>query len=95
MFVVVLKFTVDKSEVAPLMPAHSAWLQRGFDDGVFALTGSVAPGVGGMIVAHHTTRDALQARPEQDPLIEQHKVSGEISEIAISRADERLAFLKD
>lgn len=93
MFVVFLEFKVDRSEISPLMPAHSQWLQRAFDDGVFALTGSIAPGVGGMILAHHLTRDELQRRLDEDPLIAQDKVSVAISEIKISRADERLQFL--
>lgn len=93
MFVVVLEFKVDRSEIAPLMPAHSQWLQRAFDDGVFALTGSIAPGVGGMILAHHLTREALQQRLDEDPLVAQGKVSVAISEIKISRVDERMEFL--
>lgn len=93
MFVVVLDFKVDRGEIAPLMPAHSAWLQRGFDDGVFVLTGSIAPGVGGMILAHHLTREELQQRLDEDPLIVQGKVSVTISEVKISRVDERMQFL--
>lgn len=95
MFVVVLEFKVDRSEVAPLMPAHSQWLQRGFDDGVFALTGSVAPGVGGMILAHHLTRDELRARLDKDPLVVEGKVSVAITEVKPSRVDERMSFLAE
>lgn len=95
MFVVVLEFKVDRSEIAPLMPVHSQWLQRGFDDGVFALTGSIAPGIGGMILAHHLTRDELRARLDQDPLVSEGKVSVAISEVKPSRVDERMKFLAE
>lgn len=95
MFVVFLSFKVDRAEVAPLMPAHSQWLQKGFEDGVFALTGSVAPGVGGMILAHHLTRDQLQARLDQDPLVVEGKVAVAISEVKPSRVDERMKFLAE
>jgi uncharacterized protein YciI len=93
MFVVVLEFKVDRSEIAPLMPAHSQWLQRAFDDGVFVLTGGIAPGIGGMILAHHLTREELVRRLDEDPLIAQNKVSVAISEVKISRVDERMQFL--
>lgn len=95
MFVVVLQFKVDKAEIAPLMPAHSQWLQRGFDEGVFVLTGGIAPGVGGMILAHQSTREELQRRLDEDPLIAQDKVSVDISEVEISRVDERMKFLAE
>lgn len=93
MFVVSLKFKVDRSEVAALMPAHGQWLQRGFDEGVFVLSGGIAPAVGGMIFAHQLTRDELLRRLDEDPLIIEDKVSVDISEIKISKIDERLRFL--
>ena len=37
MFAVLLKFTGDKSKAARLMEGHNAWIQRGFDDGIFLL----------------------------------------------------------
>ena len=39
MFVISLRFA-DKAKAASLMDGHNAWIQRGFDDGVFLLVGS-------------------------------------------------------
>ncbi|MEQ8356081.1 MAG: hypothetical protein RH942_11135 [Kiloniellaceae bacterium] len=93
MFVVVLKFSGNKSQAGNFMEGHKAWLKRGFDDGVFLLAGSLAPNLGGAIVAHNTSLPQLQHRVNGDPFVAEDVVSAEILEIAPARADERLAFL--
>lgn len=42
MFIVLLKFADQRSRAAEWMQAHKAWLQKGFDDGVFLASGSLA-----------------------------------------------------
>lgn len=93
MFIVTLRFATHKAQAAPLMGAHAEWLQRGFDDGVFVLAGSLVPGLGGAIVAHGGTRAELQQRVERDPFVAQGVVRAEILEIEASKADPRLQFL--
>ena len=92
MFVVLLRFA-DKARAAPLMEGHQAWIQRGFDDGVFLLVGGLQPNLGGGIVAHNTTLADLQSRVSDDPFVAEKVVTAEILEIAPSRADARLSFL--
>ncbi len=92
MFVVLLKFA-DKAKAAEQMEGHKAWLQQGFDDGVFSLAGSLQPGLGGGILAQGTSLEALQARVAADPFVAAGVVIAEILEITPSRTDERLAFL--
>ena len=92
MFVVLLRFA-DKSKAGPLMEGHKAWIKRGFDDGVFLLVGGLQPNLGGGIVAHNTSLDALQSRVSDDPFVAEKVVTAEILEIAPSRADDRLSFL--
>ena len=72
---------------------HKDWLERGFDDGVFLLAGSLQPGLGGGILAHKASLSELQSRVNDDPFVAEDVVSAEILEIAPSRADERLDFL--
>ena len=93
MFVVLLKFSGDKSRASHFMEGHKEWIKRGFDDGVFLLTGSLQPNAGGGIVAHNTTLSDLRSRVNDDPFVAQEIVSAEILELAPSRADERLGFL--
>lgn len=95
MIIVLLKFSTNKDEVSQFMDGHKAWLQRGFDEGVFLLAGSLQPGLGGAIVAHNTSKPELQDRVGEDPFVIENIVSAEFIEIEPSRADERLAFLLD
>ena len=92
MFVVLLKFADHRARAPQFMDAHKAWLQRGFDDGVFLVSGSLDTG-GGAILAHNTSQAELRARVEEDPFVAHGVVSAEVIGIAASRADERLGFL--
>jgi uncharacterized protein YciI len=93
MFVVLLKFAGNKGRAATFMEGHKEWIQRGIDDGVFLLVGSLQPNLGGAILAHDTALSDLQGRVAEDPFVAEDVVSAEILEITPSRADERLAFL--
>lgn len=93
MYVVFLKFADNRDRAGRFMDDHKAWLQRGFDDGVFLLAGSITGGLGGGILAHGTSRDDLEARVAEDPFVIENVVTPEVHEIAASRADDRLAFM--
>ena len=93
MFVILLKFSDNKAEAGAHMDGHNQWLKSGFDDGVFLLAGSIKPGLGGAILAHNSTPDALEARVNDDPFVAQNVVSADIIEIAPAKADQRLEFL--
>lgn len=93
MFVVLLKFSGNKSHASRFMEGHKQWIKRGFDDGVFLLTGTLQPNLGGSILAHNTSLPALRSRVNDDPFVAENVVSVEILEVAPSRVDERLGFL--
>lgn len=93
MFIVLLKFSANKAKASQLMDGHKAWLKRGFDDGVFLLSGPLQPNLGGGILAHSVALPDLQSRVKDDPFVAENVVSVEVLEIAPSRADERLSFL--
>ncbi|MBP6819649.1 MAG: hypothetical protein KBC46_10140 [Ferrovibrio sp.] len=94
MFVVTLKFAANKAAAPRLMEGHNAWIRQGFEDGVFLLTGSMQPALGGAVLAHAISRTEIEARVAADPFVAEQVVSAEILEIAPGRLDERLAFLK-
>ena len=94
MFVVVLRFSSNKSHASRFMQDHNEWIKRGLDDGVFVLVGSLQPNAGGAVVAHNTTLSELQTRISADPFVEHDVVRAEILEIAPSKTDERLTFLQ-
>lgn len=93
MFIVFLRFSAARDQAGRLMQVHKDWLQRGFDDGVFLLAGSIQPQAGGAILAHGVTLDELQERVDRDPFVADDVVRAEIVEVSPSKADERLAFL--
>jgi uncharacterized protein YciI len=92
MFVVLLTFSGNKAKAGQFMDGHREWIKRGFDDGIFLLTGNLQPS-GGAVVAHNTSLTALQSRLADDPFVAEDVVSAEIIEIAPSKTDERLNFL--
>jgi uncharacterized protein YciI len=93
MFIILLKFSANKGRASAFMDGHNEWIRRGFDDGVFLLTGSIQPKLGGGVLAHGTTLAELQERVNDDPFVSEDVVTAEIIEIAPGRTDERLAFL--
>jgi uncharacterized protein YciI len=94
MFIVLLEFSSHRGQANQLLEAHKQWLQRGFDDGVFLLAGSIEPRLGGAILAHATSHADLERRVEADPFVAAQVVSARIIEVTPSKADERLQFLQ-
>jgi uncharacterized protein YciI len=94
MFIVLLKFSSNKGRAGQFMEGHKDWIKRGFDDGVFLLVGNLQPNLGGGIVAHNTSLADLQSRVSGDPFVAEDVVRAEILEIAPSRTDGRLEFLR-
>lgn len=95
MFIVQLEFSTNKAEAPQHMAAHQQWIQRGFDDEVFLLVGSIKPGIGGVLLAHNTTADDLRQHIAADPFVAADVVTAEIIEIAVGQTDDRLKFLTD
>jgi uncharacterized protein YciI len=85
MFIVLLRFSTHRDKAAALMEAHKAWIQTGFDDGHFLMTGSLMPQAGGAILAQGLSHTELEARLAADPFVREGVVSAEIIEIAPSR----------
>lgn len=85
MFIVLLKFSDNKSKAGQFMEGHKAWLKRGFDDGIFLMAGSLKPQLGGGIMAHNISRDALQAFVGDDPFVAHDIVAPEIIEFEPSQ----------
>ncbi len=93
MFIVLLKFSDNKSQAGEFMQGHNLWLKQGFDDGVFLMAGSLQPGLGGAIMANNTSSEDLENRVNQDPFVVENVVRAEILDITPAKAEDRLAFL--
>lgn len=95
MFIVLLKFSGNRSQAGHFVEEHNDWIKQGITDGVFLLVGSVKPNLGGAILAHRTSLADLQRRVNDDPFVANDVVHAEILDIAPSNTDERLAFLHE
>lgn len=93
MFVMLLKFSGNKARAGQFMDGHKAWIQRGIDDGVFLLVGSLQPNQGGGILAYNTTLSDLENRVKDDPFVAEMVVTAEILEITPVKVETRLEFL--
>ncbi|MCF6293446.1 MAG: hypothetical protein L3J04_08645 [Robiginitomaculum sp.] len=93
MFIIFLKFSDNKLQAGQYMDGHKSWLQKGFDDQVFLVSGSLQPNQGGGIIAHNTSLTELQSRVDKDPFVENNIVTAQITEITASKVDQKLAFL--
>ena len=95
MFIVLLKFSGNKTQASQFMEGHKSWLKQGFDDGVFILAGSLQPNMGGSIFAHNISLSDLVARVQEDPFVAEDIVTAEVLEIEPSKTDPRLDFLQN
>lgn len=95
MFIVLLEFSDNRDRAGELLDGHNAWIERGFADGVFLLTGGLQHNRGGGILAHNTALAELEQRVADDPFVANAVVAASIIELAPRRTDDRLAFLDD
>ena len=93
MFIVLLRFAENRGAAAQHMAGHQAWIRQGLEDGVFLLTGSIQPGLGGVVLAHGMDRAEVEQRVAADPFVAERVVEAEIVEVAPGMADKRLDFL--
>lgn len=93
MYLVLLRFSSNHGSAREHLPGHDEWIRRGFDDGVFLMVGGLQPKLGGVVLAHRTSREELEARLRQDPFVAHDVVRAELLELTPARAEPRLAFL--
>jgi len=93
MFIILLKFSKNKSKAGEFMEGHNEWINKGFEEGLFLLVGSLQPNLGGSVIAHNLSLTELEERVKLDPFVAENIVTAEIIEIEPKKSDERLNFL--
>ena len=66
-FVVVLRYLVDKDRVSTTRPAHLEFLKKYYASGQFFASGKQTSNNGGIILAHAADRKSLLSILHQDP----------------------------
>ena len=99
MFIVLLAFSDNIHLAKDFMQGHKNWIKTGIEDDIFLVVGSLKPIIdsegGGAIMAHNTSRQALEERLKQDPFVIENVVSANIVELTPNQTHERLNFLLD
>jgi uncharacterized protein YciI len=89
----VLLRLADESRVPEHLEGHRRWLQQGFDDNVFFLTGGIPQQGGGAIIAAGLSAEELSTRLGEDPFVIHRVVTPEVIELEATMSDPRLEFL--
>jgi uncharacterized protein YciI len=71
MFVITLRYTAGLDQIDAALQAHTEWVDRQYDDGVFVASGAMVPREGGVILAAGLERSELEARLALDPFRQQ------------------------
>lgn len=95
MFVVILTYTRPLEEVDAHLEAHSQYLGRQYQQGVFIASGRQVPRTGGVILARAASREALQQVLEQDPFWAHGLAEYQVIEFSPSMAAQEYASLVD
>lgn len=90
LFVIDLTYVVDLDRIDAQIPGHVRYLDQGYEDGVFLMSGRKNPRTGGIILAQDVSRDAIIARTQQDPFIEMGLASMRVTEFHPSKS--RVSF---
>lgn len=70
MFIIIFKFSENKSKTGEQMEDQNEWIQKGFQDGKFLIVGSLQPNLGGSVVAQNLSLSELKERENLDPLFQ-------------------------
>lgn len=90
LFVFIVTFTKDKSEVEKYMGGHREFLDKALADGLLVMSGGRATKTGGIIIARLGSLDEANAFIGTDPLKVNSVAEYEVHEFAPSRMPDEI-----
>lgn len=93
MFILSLTYVKPQEEADRLMEPHIAWVQQGYDTGMFLASGRKVPRTGGVILARGN-RAAIETFVAHDPFAVHGVADYDIKEVALTRTADGLDGLK-
>lgn len=93
MFILSLTYVKPQAEADRLMEPHMAWVQQGYDSGMFLASGRKVPRTGGVILASGERAD-IEAFVADDPFAVHGVADYDITEVALTRTAVGLEGLK-
>ncbi|WP_159950956.1 YciI family protein [Rhizobium sp. 18065] len=94
MFILSLTYVKPQEEADRLMEPHMAWVNAGYDSGMFLASGRKVPRTGGIILAKGE-RTQIESYVAADPFAMEGVAEYEISEVAVTRTAAGLERLRD
>lgn len=94
MFILSLTYVKPQEEADRLMQPHMAWVNEGYDSGLFLASGRKVPRTGGVILARGERAD-IEAFIAADPFSVHGVADYEIAEVALTRTADGLDRLKE
>jgi uncharacterized protein YciI len=89
---ILINYVVPLDEVDRTMKAHIAWLERGYDEGLFLLSGRRNPRTGGVIVCRGRKAE-VEALAASDPFVTSGAATIEVIEFNASWAADAVAAI--
>ncbi len=86
MFIISITYKADLSIVEQHLPAHRAYLDKYYSNGIFVLSGVKAPRTGGIILARASRRIIVDAIVKEDPFYKAGVADYSIVEFLPSKA---------
>ncbi|HJS35311.1 MAG TPA: hypothetical protein VJ766_07460 [Pseudoxanthomonas sp.] len=93
MFVIFLRFDVNRALAGQWMSEHKQWIQDGIADGTFLMAGSLHDGGGGVVIAAGQSSVEIHERVARDPFVMHGVVTAEIHAVTPSLMTDGLATL--
>ena len=90
--VITLSYVAPIEQVDARMPAHVAWLEAGFAEGLLLLAGRQVPRTGGIVLCRGH-RAEVEAFAATDPFVTSGVATASVTEMAASFAADALAPL--
>lgn len=94
MFILSLTYVKPQEDADRLMAPHMAWVNAGYDSGIFLASGRKVPRTGGVILARGD-RVEIEAYAATDPFATEGVAQYAISEVAVTRTAQGLENLRD
>lgn len=90
LFVIVLTYVAPIDQIDAAGKEHVAWLQRGYDQGVFLASGRRLPRTGGIILASAASIEEVEAWMHLDPFQSRGMATAEIFPFEANMASEAM-----
>ena len=84
LFIVIVKYIVDLTEIDKYRSAHLAYLEEYYTNGAFLASGPQAPRIGGVILAKSTSRRELDDILSKDPFHQYLCAEYQVHEFAVN-----------